>query len=587
MLLSRLKNCLPANAFEVLVVDLPKSLKLVEIDTVLQASDFLIMKGTSEVKVFPLTGFEVYDDARAVNDQAGAVIVLVGHSGGQPPHRPLVQTYALLPDSIVDETSTTVPSIAGEGTAKFDKTSNDINVELSVSSIAQAEKISTTMPIAPDKAIHVKLQWKEKDARFVPNVEIPQDQSAALILLANAMKHPEYAPFVSAAFGPQAAKMLKENQSIDLQDLSIIKRDEKKKLALYTISSAKKKLDFELKKDGNTWQIANYASSAGVPTTTNTGSTGTAQPQENKAAAANRQPEQVSTEQSKNQNANNLSQLPGGLVPERAASNSSKNPVLSLVPGSTQGNDKNKSSSWLEDEQNTQESKSGKPPVAVLPPGLKNEKNDEKEKKNKEKKEREKTEKAREEKAREEKAREEKAREEKAKGEAARTAARVHGAGSVRLRSGPGLNKNAIDEIPAGAKIQVLGEKKGWLKVSFGGKVGYVFSPLVDRGGGDSTSAAPTSTNNESSSKSHHEAAIPATAQPPSTGSGAVVRRPMTVRDENRRAISSVQPGQHVVVLSGVNKNGRYKIRMPDGTVGYVMKDALDVKVETPPEFVP
>jgi len=38
--------------------------------------------------------------------------------------------------------------------------------------------------------------------------------------------------------------------------------------------------------------------------------------------------------------------------------------------------------------------------------------------------------------------------------------------------------------------------------------------------------------------------------------------------------------------LSGL-KNNRYKIRKPDGTIGYVSKEALDVKVETPPEFVP
>ena len=41
MLSKRLKACLPSTAFEVLVVDLPKGLKLVEIDTVLQATDFL------------------------------------------------------------------------------------------------------------------------------------------------------------------------------------------------------------------------------------------------------------------------------------------------------------------------------------------------------------------------------------------------------------------------------------------------------------------------------------------------------------------------------------------------------------------
>jgi uncharacterized protein YgiM (DUF1202 family) len=253
-----------------------------------------------------------------------------------------------------------------------------------------------------------------------------------------------------------------------------------------------------------------------------------------------------------------------------------------LTNQNPQGNDKGAKSSWLEDEQNAQEATSSKPPVAVLPPGLKTEKSsDDKDKKNKEKEKREK-EKA--DKAREEKSREEKAKEEKAREDASRSTARVHGSGSVRMRSGPGLNRNSIDEIPAGASLHIIGEKKGWYKVSYGGKLGYVFAPLVEKGASSSSTAA---SGEHSSTKVQHEVEKPATAQPPSTGSGAVVRRAMTVRDENRRPISSVQPGQHVVVLSGVNSRGRYKIRMPDGTVGYVMKDALDVKVETPPEFVP
>lgn len=564
MLLSRLKNCLPANAFEVLVVDLPKSLKLVEIDTVLQASDFLIMKGTNEVKVFPLSGFEIYDDARSVNDQAGAVIVLVGHSGGQPPHRPLVQTYALLPDAIMDETATMVPTISGEGSAKFIKGTNDINVELSVNSVAQMEKITTSMPISADKVVRMKLQWK--DAKFFPTLESPQDQSVATVILANALKHPEFAPAVATAFGPQAGRMLKESGAADLQDISISKRDEKKKSVLYTISSAKKKFDIELKRDtSNNWQLAAYSISdtAAADPAKNSATVVTTQPETN--PAQNQQSQPVVTEPPKNVE-QNKAQLPGGLQPEKAGSPNVKNPVLSSVPVNSsvsQNSDKNKGSSWLDDEQNAEENKSSKPPVAVLPPGLKVEKNtdDKDKKKNKEKKI------------------------EKNKEETSRNSARIHGVGSVRMRSGPGLNRNAIDEIPAGAKVQIIGEKKGWLKVSYAGKVGYVFSPLVEQGADNSSSSSAT--NPEGSAKSHREVAKPATAQPPSSGTAAVVRRPMTVRDENRRPISSVSPGQHVVVLSGMNQHGRYKIKMPDGTIGYVHKDALDVKVETPPEFVP
>lgn len=571
---SRLKNCLPSNAFEVLVADLPKGLKLVEVDTVLQASDFLIMRGTNMVKVFPLTGFEIFDDARAVSDQAGAVIVLLGHSGGQPPHRPIVQTYALLPDSIIDETANMVPSIAGEGSAKFSKDSSDVNVELSAASIAQAEKISMNPPLVGDRVLRMKLQWK--DAKYVPSIEMPADLPTSVLLLARSLKRTELANAVAAQMGSQASKLLKENSSPDLQEISVQKKEEKRKSIVYSISIPKKKIDLELKSDGTRWQVASYSVSADAAIKSIAES--------NSGANSKNSATSIETSAATPTGTSITNDVLAGLTPERAGGrkpadvvvtgtgNASSSPSLPESKTSAA-----KGSNWIDDEPGS----TNKPPVAVLPPGLKNASVAEKERSEKEKKENERREKEKAERDKAEKDRIE--REKKAAEQAAVSSARIveGGSSTVRLRSGPGLGNRAIDEIPAGAKIQILGQKKGWYKVAFGGKVGYVFSPLVD------TSNSNRSTNDSKASKPLHESSKPVTAQPPSSSSGAVVVRVMTVRDENRRAISSVKVGEQVVLLSGLNKNNRYKIRKPDGTVGYVHKDALDVKVETPPEFVP
>lgn len=592
LLSKRLKACLPPAAFEVLVADLPKGLRLVEIDTVLQASDFLVLKGTNDTKVFPLTGFEVYDDARAVDDQTGSVVVLIGHTGGQPPHKPLVHTYAMLPDSIIDETANMVPSIAGEGTAKFAKDSSDINVELSMPSVAQSEKIKVNPALTPDKVMRINLKWKDK-SKYVPTAELPQDPSAGVMLVARSLKHPEYAAALSESLGPQCAKLIKENTVDPLQEISVQKNGEAHKGLQYTITSAKKKIDLEIKRTGNSWSIASFNATT-LATPTNIAA----------STATNPATNPISTNTS----------TPAGTQPltntatntSIASTTSSTSPsAVPDKPNPDKSNEKidSKGSSWLDDE-HKDDKPNDKTPVAVLPNAVKNaqaekeklekEKRDkeqkDKEQKDKEQKAKEKQDKEQKEKdrkAKEQAEKEAKAKADKEKSEAETSAsgsARIAdylGTSSVRLRSGPGLNSQTLDEIPKGTKVQIIGKKKDWYKISYKGKTGYVFSPLVDTKGSAAASkpekAAQTTVENVDK---------PSTAQPPSSGTGAVVKRPMTVRSESRRAISSVKVGEHVVVLSGL-QNNRYKIRKDDGTVGYVNKDAIDVKVETPPEFVP
>lgn len=625
ILASKLKAILPSSAFEVLVVDLPKGLKLVEIDSILQATDFMVFKGTNEVKVFRLPGFEVYDDAKAVSDQAGPVIVLLGHSGGQPPHRPIVKTYALLPDSIEDETKSMVPSIAGDGTAKFAKDSGDISIELMGASVAQVEKINMAPAVGPDKVVKLQLRWK--DAKYQPELSASPDPQSYMLLLARNLRYPEFWPASAAYLGPSASKLLKEHSSPLVSGVSVKKVADKAGVQQFVMQTSNKKFDVDLKPAGNLWQAAGYKVAVIKPTAEDNAAV-SATPTPPPVEAVPVQPPPVATNPPAPVSNNPPVQVPVSSAPKvedpksksgnnQVVSVSAKNgsPTKSVLPpnlisampgpaaaGSHQqdphAGSKNAkgtgSSSWLgdDDEKPTH--------VAAVSPAVKKPDPD-KDKKGKEKD-----------------------KVDKKPADAGKIGQIVeNGTSSVRMRSGPGLNKRTVTEIPTGANVSILGEEKGWYKVRYGNRVGYVFQPLVNSSKTAAAAVEPkteptkkSSEKNEKAAKQNSkqadkkvESAKATPPQPPkqeprvtqasgASGSSSVIQRPMNVRDDNRHKIGTVQPGEKVVVL-GSMKNERYKIRLSDGRVGWVHKDALGhvsanqiapddtPSNDGPPEFVP
>jgi hypothetical protein len=183
-LTASLQKLLPSSAFEVHVIELPRGLRVVEIDTLLQATGYLVMKTSSGTKVFDLPGFEVFDDARILNDTAGPVLALLGHTGGPPPHKPIVRTYALLPDYIHDETEKLVPPLKVDGTAKFAKNGHDVHIEFNLP--GNRKKSS-------DRLAYGMLKWK--DARYVSDF----GGSAALIAANQAAEAAKPATVATAA----------------------------------------------------------------------------------------------------------------------------------------------------------------------------------------------------------------------------------------------------------------------------------------------------------------------------------------------------------------------------------------------------
>ena len=108
--------------------------------------------------------------------------------------------------------------------------------------------------------------------------------------------------------------------------------------------------------------------------------------------------------------------------------------------------------------------------------------------------------------------------------------------------------------LPLEPPICVVGKEKGWYKVVVNGKKGYVWSGLVDYKKSDGYTTA-------------------------------IVRKKKAVRDSRKRTVSTTNPGDKLVLLGGL-KNNKYKVRLANGKIGYVEKDAIDVAVEEP-AFVP
>lgn len=186
----RLKAALKRDAFEVHVIDLPRDLRIVEVDTLLQATPFLVMKGHSGTKVFRLNGLEVFDNARIINDTAGPVLVVLGHTGGQPPHRPQVRAYALLPDFIQDETDKAVPPLLADGSVKFvSTTSNDLSVEVSLPAALQQQQFFASNPSKDYIPLRQKFIWK--DARYSAKSEMPEGTIGLIWNIAQVMRNPE------------------------------------------------------------------------------------------------------------------------------------------------------------------------------------------------------------------------------------------------------------------------------------------------------------------------------------------------------------------------------------------------------------
>lgn len=561
-ILKKLQKVLPSSAFEVHIVDLPRGMRVVEVDTVLQASDYLLMKCGSAHKVFGLSGIEVFDDARLITESASPMLVVIGHAGGPPPHHPQVKVYGLLPDNITDETEKLLPPIRGEGAAKFARNGQDIILDISLLSLGQAEQLFAAGTQSEDSTVHQILEWKE--AHYTSRYEYGSSPFTALYAVARCMRYPDLTTAHRKFLGSKGEQLVRENKSQDAGNFKVKRLRATGDRYSYLMTGSVGAFVVDVAKNDGIWSVCAGGSapstaaaasgegsvytSAAVPVKSGQAATGKAAP--------------VKPETGK-------PQVPVPVV-ERTPSTPGKTPATVKV---TADEEKQKLEKIKQEKQNARELKQLQREQERL------------EAERKAAQDRELAERKKEEdllnRQRIEAARlREKLQKGAAQGEQtgtkpkgaspetkpaqpiagteATTAASGQGlvvsSGSVNLRSGPSTGAKPLTSVSKGAPIDIIGKQTGWYKVRFEGKEGYIYAGLVDYKKPDAYTTA-TVTKNIAGTEGH------------------------------KKPVGKPQVGDRVVIMGGL-ENNKYKVQFANGKTGYVDKDAVNVTVDEP-QFVP
>jgi uncharacterized protein YgiM (DUF1202 family) len=589
-LVKKLQAILASSAFEVHSFELPRGLKVIEVDTILQASDFVIMNSQAGTKVFLLPDFEVFDSAQIINDQARASLVLIGHSAGQGAHRPQIKVFALLPDDIQDETSKALPPIVGEGTAGFAANHRDIVADLSLFSVGVAQRLFK--PQQPntgrgeEERVKQILTWR--DGRYTSMQSNGKGALAALYMVARCMQSPADADKFSDSLSPKAIQFIKTSQ---------IKLDTPNFVIGQTEASAKQRRTPTVNRllsgsGGNSFRVELQKSGEGVnahvlaSSIRKTDETIAAAPivksPDTVAPTQALTPVQVATmDPGFNHHQATIVEKKPTIKKEAKSDASIEDRIISS----------SKSSKVIQTSKDdtTQKSpvKETKEPAKVVeqtPPAAETKKVE--------------------------------IVETKAKAikypvdEVISPSVEKTADSNINLRRGPSNGYRTLAHIKPGARLEIIGKKDGWYKVRSGGTEGYVMSSLIDNKSPSTASSVPATSKPESMATSKQQTATPTknpapiktasstyfkastppikkeTTEPMQKGlTTGTLNRNRTIRDENHNPIGVATKGAQVVVLTGL-KNGKYKVQLPSGKTGYLDKETVDV-VNDAPQFVP
>lgn len=484
-----LQKVLPSSAFEVHVVDLSHGMKVVEVDTILQGCNYLVMNNKeSALKVFPLTGLEVFDDARIIKDSAGSMLVALGHADGPPPHFPEVKLYALLPDEILDESDKFLPPIKGEGWAKFTRNGRDIVLDLSLLSLGQSEQLFANSDQHEDGTVHQYLEWK--DAHYISRYEYGSSPFATLYAVARCLRYPELISAHKAYLGSAGEHLVKDKKSPKAADFKVEKLSENGNKITYAMHSNIGNFEIIVKKIGNFWSVV--AVSENGPAASSTAKANNTATNNTVAKNVTPQPDNLAV------SAGNTSAQNTAPIVEATKNKESKSKADSIAAAKSTA-----SKSVDTTDGDPVEEPKGAAPIIVHAPGA--------------------------------------------------SVAQISQSLSnptVNMRSGPSIGSKTLATPGRGAPVQILGKQNGWYRVSFQGKEGFVYGGFLNYKKSDAYTTA-------------------------------VVRKSKTISD-GKHNLGTTKPGDRLVILGGIHDN-KYKLQLPNGKVGFVDKDAIDVSIEAPP----
>lgn len=212
-LTAKLQSELSSSAYEVHGFDLPRGLKLIEVDTVLNACDYLVINDQNSLKVQVLPGMEVFDNAKLISEHGAPVLVLIGHTAGTGARRPLIQALALLPGDVADETGKAVPGLPCEGSAQFAANNRDILVDMSLFSAGVGTELFKATPgvIArtDDETVRCILKWR--NGHYVVEPTLGRGPLSPITALCWGMRSAQTAKLFSAYLGESGQAFAKAN----------------------------------------------------------------------------------------------------------------------------------------------------------------------------------------------------------------------------------------------------------------------------------------------------------------------------------------------------------------------------------------
>lgn len=187
-LLTKLQSQLPNAVFEVFVFDLPRGMKVVEVDCVLQSTDFLISQDAKkQLRVDEVRGLGVFDEARLINSGDGSSkLILLGHNNIEMKRLPTVKVFDLdAKGKFTDMTAALVPPVSGQGNAQFIGSLPDIKVEGNLVISSQEERLFTG-PL-PAKEVNSVTVLRLKDGKYKKEQNLGSKEFSALYAVASSL----------------------------------------------------------------------------------------------------------------------------------------------------------------------------------------------------------------------------------------------------------------------------------------------------------------------------------------------------------------------------------------------------------------
>lgn len=581
-LLTKLQSELPTSAFEVLVFDLAKKVRLIEVDCVMEPSYYLVVPTEAGPKPVKISGLKVFDEARTIEEPKKDYVILLGHTL-DPVREPQIRAIAVSPEGDVnDETDKVLPLIRGEGKASFKGKTSGLDIKRTVLAASKSELLFKGDPGLKDEPIETDLKWN--NGKYEVTQDLNSGKLSALYSVAHALVAPGEADDFKSRIAPDVRETIKklsgplpqpaEFTIASSSDQSSGKGKRAKSLSQYVLASQGRTFEISLSSagKGSAWSVTGLSEKGGsVAVEDASKSEKLSQEPSNDGSQSAPAEVPVVVQESKQaieetKSSNDESQSQTRSKPTKVASLSSRDNTESADEDHINKDRKNRndresrSKSRDDDKRDRREERVAKAEnqSGNSRKSRESESKNSRDSRNERDSDRRTRDKDRKQTIASQPVKSPEPAEQAAPGaneEPASGTAKVNlSTGRVSVRSGPGTKFATITQTRKDSELKIIGKEDGWYKVLVNGKKGYIYGGFVDYGKGDGYTTA-------------------------------VVKKKKSVHDEGHKSVHTPQPGDKLVILDGL-KNDKYKVRLSNGKTGYVDKDAIDVAVDEP-EFVP